>query len=166
MRRGPGSLHVADKGRRDLKYKMQTKRREFILWIEGFAFGLIILLGWLTEILRVPHFLFAEPAVANWGRPLLKTLVVVSVWTAVHIATRRLLNRLHHLEEYLRICAWCRKMDHEGEWMTIEDYFGSAFATKTSHGVCPECSRNLEKSVSGGRVATVRKEKIAQDDRG
>ena len=125
---------------------MKTKRRETILWVEGFGFGLIIVLAWMTEIMRLPHFIFAEPADFNWGRPLLKTAVILSVWAVVHLATRRLLERLHHLEEYLRICAWCRKMDHNGDWMTMEDYFGSAFATKTSHGVCPECSRMLETS--------------------
>src|SRR5688572_32586844 len=62
-----------------LRPRMQTKRREFILWIEGFAFGLIILLGWITEITRVPHFLFAEPAEIVWARPLLKTAVILCV---------------------------------------------------------------------------------------
>jgi hypothetical protein len=134
--------------------RQTEKRPEFILWIEGFAFGLIIVLGWLTEILRVPHFLFSEPAIINWGRPLLKTAVVLSVWGAVHLATRQLLKRLHHLEEYLRICAWCRKLSHDGEWMTMEEYFGSAFATKTSHGVCPQCARQMDQPGSHPRCET------------
>ena len=125
---------------------MKTKRREFILWIEGFGFGLMLLFTWLTEILHVPQTLFAEPWVTNWSRPLLRTLIISAVWAAVHIATRQLLKRLHHLEEYLRICAWCRKMDHSGHWVTMEEYFQSAFATHASHGVCPDCSRKLEKA--------------------
>jgi hypothetical protein len=28
---------------------------------------------------------------------------------------------------------------HEGEWLDMETYFKSKFATKTSHGMCPEC---------------------------
>ena len=124
---------------------MQTKRREIILWIEGIGFGSMIVMTWVTEIFHLPQVLFEEPWVTNLSRPLLRTLVIMCVWAAVHIATRRLLKRLHHLEEYLRVCAWCRKMDYEGEWITMENYFGSAFATKTSHGVCPECSRTLEK---------------------
>jgi hypothetical protein len=131
---------------------MAIKRREYILWIEAFAFGLIITLGWLTEIFRLPHYLFSEPEIINWARPLLKTAVVMSVWAAVHLATQRLLKRLHHLEEYLRMCAWCRKLEHGGAWMPLEDYFGSAFATKTSHGVCPECSHQLANSPCCVRV--------------
>ena len=136
------------------KPEMQARRRELILWIEGVGFGLIIVLGWLAEILGMPAILFSEPAVMNWSRPILKTAVILCVWAAVHIATRRLLKRLHHLEDYLRICAWCRKMDHEGKWVTMEDYFGSAFATRTSHGVCPECSQKLENSASRGKART------------
>jgi hypothetical protein len=124
---------------------VQTKRREIILWIEGIGFGSMIVMTWVTEIFHLPQFLFDEPWVTNLSRPLLRTLVIMCVWAAVHIATRRLLKRLHHLEEYLRVCAWCRKIDYEGEWITMENYLGSAFATKTSHGVCPECSRMLEK---------------------
>lgn len=122
---------------------MKTKRRELILWIEGIGFSLLIAFIWLTESLRVPHFLFSDPMAFHVGRPLLRSLVVMGVWLAVHLATRQLLKRLHHLEEYLRICAWCRKIGHEGEWMTMEEYFGSAFTTKTTHGMCPECSRRM-----------------------
>jgi hypothetical protein len=127
---------------------MKTKPREYILWIEGFGFGLLILFAWLTEILHAPHFLFAEPAVFNLGRPVMRSLVIVCVWLAVHLATRRLLKRLHHLEEYLLICAWCRRIGHEGEWRTMEEYFGSA--TKTTHGMCPECSRKMVPAVPRG----------------
>ncbi len=119
------------------------RRRESILWVEGIGFGSLILFAWLTEILRAPHFLFAESAEFNLGRALLRTCVILCIWLAVHLATRRLLKRLHHLEEYLKICAWCRKIGHEGEWKTIEDYFGSTLTTKASHGICPECSRTM-----------------------
>ena len=74
---------------------------------------------------------------------MLRTVVIACVWAVVHLATHRLLKRLHHLEEYRRVCAWCRKMDHQGKWVTMEDYFKTAFATHASHGVCPECSRTL-----------------------
>jgi hypothetical protein len=145
---------------------MQTKGRGFILWIEGLGFGLILVLAWLAEILGVPHYLFSEPTVIHWGRPLIKSVVIICVWAAVHISTRRLLKRLYYLEDYLRICAWCRKMDHDGAWVTMEDYFGSAFATKTSHGVCPECSGKLEKSGNFDNARRTRKSNVAQGHHG
>src|SRR5262245_14359761 len=93
--------------------KPQPRRREMILWIEGVGFGLIIALGWAAEMLQVPHLVFAESSGFNWARPVAKTVIVLAVWISVHVATRRLLARLHQLEEYLLICAWCRKIGHE-----------------------------------------------------
>jgi len=52
-----------------------------------------------------------------------------------------MLKRLHQLEEFLLVCSWCRKVGHEGKWLTMEEYFGSKFATETSHGICPECAK-------------------------
>jgi len=110
-----------------------------ILWIEAFGFSILIAFSWLTEVARIPHFLFDEPFTPNWHRALLRTIVIALIWTWVHRVTRRLLKRLHHLEEFLRICSWCRKVCHDGNWLTLEEYFNSRFATQTSHGMCPEC---------------------------
>jgi hypothetical protein len=97
------------------------------------------MMSWLTETLHIPHLIFGEPFTPNWHRALLRTVVLLAIWLWVHLLTRRLLKRLHHLEEYLRICGWCRKVCHEGEWLDMEKYFNSKFATKTSHGMCPVC---------------------------
>jgi hypothetical protein len=120
---------------------MKINRENSILWIEAFGFSFIIALSWLTEVLRIPHFIFSEPFTPNWHRAMLRTVVVALIWAWVHLATRRLLKHLHHLEEFLRICSWCHKVCHDGEWLDMEKYFNSKFATKTSHGMCPECLR-------------------------
>jgi hypothetical protein len=131
-----------------IEHRIKARSREYILWIEGIGFSLIIALIWSAEFLQMPHLLFSEPPTFLLGRALVRSLVILSVWAAVHLATRRLLKRLHQLEEYLLVCAWCRKIGHEGEWMTTEKYFGSAFSTLTTHGICPECSRTVKKSLA------------------
>ena len=73
-------------------------------------------------------------------RVLFRTVVILAIWLWVHLTTRRLLRRLYHLEEYLLICSWCRKVGYEGKWLSLEEYFGSRLNTETSHGICPECS--------------------------
>lgn len=123
---------------------MPSRRtRHAILWIEGIGFSLIIALTWLSEFTGAEHLMYAAPSGFIWWRPVLRTVVMAAIWAAMHFATRRLLKRLHALEEFLLVCSWCRKIGHDGRWMTTEDYFGSAFATETSHGVCPECSQRL-----------------------
>ena len=131
----------------------QTSGRS-ILKREAIAFSLIILLTWLAEIIYLPHLLYDEPAEFLWGRVLVRTAVILAVWAWVHFTTRRLLRRLHELEEFLLVCSWCRKVGHEGRWLTMEEYFGSKFETETSHGICPECASKVRSLPNGGRTAT------------
>jgi hypothetical protein len=124
-------------------FAMKSRKEHSILWIEGIGFSVLIALSWLTETARIPHYFFGEPFAANWHRAVLRTVVILLIWTWVHVATKRLLKRLHHLEEFLRICGWCRKVCHNGAWINLEQYFNSKFATSMTHGMCPEC---LEKA--------------------
>jgi len=110
-----------------------------ILWVEATAFSLLIILSWLTELFRFPHLVFGEPFTPNWTRATLRTIVILFIWLWVFLGTRKLLRRLHYLEEFVRVCSWCRKVSHEDEWLEMESYFNSKFDTKTSHGMCPDC---------------------------
>ena len=104
------------------------------------GFCLMLLFVWVAEIVGVPHHFFGEPPGFVLTRVLFRTVVILAIWLWVHLTTRRLLRRLNHLEEYLLICSWCRKVGHEGKWLSLEEYFGSRLNTETSHGICPECS--------------------------
>ena len=114
-----------------------------ILRAEAIGFSSIIVLSWLTELIRLPYLLFAESFTPNWERALLRTVVVLAVWRWVHVGTRRILQRLHYLEEFLLVCSWCRRIGHEGKWVSTEKYFGSQFDMQTTHGMCPECSEKM-----------------------
>lgn len=127
---------------------MATKRPthlygKFILRGQTIGFCTLIALMWLVELLRIPQLLYGETSMEfAWLRACGRSLVVLLVWWPVHVTTKRLLQRLHQLEEFLLICSWCRKVGHQGEWLTMEDYFDSKFSTETSHGICPACAKN------------------------
>ena len=118
-----------------------------ILWVEAIAFSLLIVMSWLTEILGIPHLLYGEDFTPDWRRASLRTLVILMIWLWVFSATRKLLKRLHYLEEFVRVCSWCRKVSHEEEWLEMEKYFNSKFDTKTSHGMCPDCLRKKKEEI-------------------
>lgn len=127
-----------------------TKTRQrwnSILWIEVCGFSLLIVLSWVTEAIRIPHFIFGEPFTPNWLRAALRTVVILLIWLWVHRATKRLLKRLYYLEDFLRVCGWCRKICCDGEWVPMEKYFNSQFSTRTTHGMCPECLKNSVKVI-------------------
>jgi len=111
-----------------------------ILWKIGIGFSVIIMLTWLVELIRLPHLMYDEPDEFNWFRVVFRTLILLSIWAWIHVTCRRLLQRLHQLEDTLRVCAWCRKVGHHNEWLSMEDYFDSKFKTETTHGICPECA--------------------------
>jgi len=110
-----------------------------ILWVEAIAFFSIIVLSWLTEVIRIPHLLYGESFTPNYHRAILRTVVIFFIWLWVHLSTKRLLRRLHYLEEFLRVCSWCRKVSYGDQWIEMEKYLKSKFSTKTSHGMCPDC---------------------------
>ncbi|MGV3530737.1 MAG: hypothetical protein ACO1QR_00095 [Chthoniobacteraceae bacterium] len=105
------------------------------------GFLAILALCWLVELLQLPHLLFGEDAGFNWLRILFRTGAVLAVWAWVHFTTKPLLARLHHLEEFIHVCSWCRKFGHQGNWIAMEDYFDKRLRTRTSHGICPECAQ-------------------------
>lgn len=143
-----------------LRFVKQIKDKEnSILWVEAIGFTLLIALCWVTELVRLPQFLFGEAFTPDWRRAVLRTVVLLLVWAWVHAATKRLLKRLHYLEDFLRICSWCRKVCYDGKWLMMEHYFDSKFATRTSHGMCPEC---MEKSVQELKQRKKTEEKARQ----
>lgn len=118
----------------------RTKARwNTILWIEAFGFSILIALSWLTEAVHIPHLIFKESFTPNLHRAELRSIVILLVWFAVNRSTRRLLERLHYLENFTRMCGWCRKIHCEGQWVPVEQFLKSQFASRTSHGMCPEC---------------------------
>jgi hypothetical protein len=72
----------------------------------------------------------------------------------MEITDDRLKTTLHELEQkvqqiktlsgLLPICASCKKIrDDRGYWNTIEVYFEAHSEAEFSHGICPDCAKNL-----------------------
>jgi hypothetical protein len=118
-----------------------------IYWIEAIGFSMIIALAWANESIGLPGIIWGGPEAPNWHEAVLETCITSLVWLAVHIVTRKLMTRLRYLEEFLRVCAWCRKIGFKSEWIPMEEYFDRHLATKTSHGICPECARKLSNGI-------------------
>jgi hypothetical protein len=114
-----------------------------ILWCENLGFLTIILLSWANEIFDLPRRLFGGTTEMNWREAGTETIVVAIVWLAVSLLTRKLLARLHYLEDFLRICSWCRNVAVGKDWVPIEQYFGRNFGIQASHGACPDCAKKM-----------------------
>jgi hypothetical protein len=119
---------------------METKMvGRTVLWFEIAAFGLLIALSWADELLGLPALLFGGSHQPDFREAGLETIVILAVAIPIVIRTRRVIARLFYLEGFLRVCAWCQKVEHRGAWVPIAEYFQQRFETQTSHGMCPSC---------------------------
>ena len=125
---------------------MRVRRRgSRVIWYECLGFGLILFLSWLNKLVDLPHLLVGGEAHASrWRDSTIETVLILLIWAFVISITKRLVERLTYLEGLLRICAWCRRVGHDGKWMRLEDYFAEGLQIGTTHGVCPDCMTKFE----------------------
>jgi len=117
----------------------QSKTKRILLY-EGLGFLFLILLSWLDELISLPQLIFGEvPHPGSIHEAIIETVAIAAVGIIVLFFTKRLMQRLFYLEDFLRVCAWCRKIGYDGKWITLEDYFDQGFGIQTSHGMCAEC---------------------------
>ena len=118
------------------------KTQSRILWYQALGFIVIIALSWMDEFVSLPNVLFGGPATTpNWHEAALETAVALAVWLPVFLVTRKLLQRLYHVERFIRVCAWCRRIGDGDKWMPMEEYFAKGFDQRTSHAICLDCAK-------------------------
>lgn len=125
-----------------------------IVLFQNIGFLAVIVLCYLNELLQLPSLIFSGHAfVIVYRRSTLEMLLFLAVWLLVSSSTRRLLKRVQHLEEFMRVCAWCRRIDYKGRWMPLEDFLQEGFDTPTTHGICHECLVKQQAAISQARAA-------------
>ena len=83
----------------------------------------------------------------NWRRVIWETIAIVAVWVGVNFATSRILLRLQRLEDFLRVCAWCKKVEHDEQWVPFEQFLDRGLNTRATHGMCPHCASQFAAGV-------------------
>jgi hypothetical protein len=125
-----------------------------IVVYQNVGFLAVIILCFLDELLQLPSLIFSgRPFVVLYRRPTLEMLLFLAVWLLVSNSTRRLLKQVRQLEDFLRVCSWCRRIDYKGEWMPLEEFMEQGFDTPTTHGICPECLRQKKDALEKERRA-------------
>lgn len=63
---------------------------------------------------------------------------------------REALGNVRTLSGLLPVCASCKRIRNEGgDWEVMESYLGRKSEAEFSHGICPECARQLYPEVTG-----------------
>ena len=111
-----------------------------IILYELSGFLAIILLVWLNELVDIPHYLFGAPATpVNVVEGLIETVAFLACGAVVIYQSRRLIRQIRYLEGFLHVCAFCRKINVEDDWIPLESYLKQRSEVQISHSFCPEC---------------------------
>jgi hypothetical protein len=115
-----------------------------------------------NEILDIPHYVFNDSPTLYSQRvgEILIELVIFFIVTTIQILLfKRLNNQIKVLEGFIPICANCKKIRNtEDQWEQMEKYISQHSFARFSHGICPDCARQLYPDFNTDKM------KIAQID--
>jgi hypothetical protein len=133
--------------------EMKSQFSKVVLY-QNLGFLAVIVICYLNELLQLPSLIFSNhPFAFVYRRSTLELLLFLAVWLLVSRSTYRLMKRLRQLEDFLRVCAWCRRIDFKGEWMPLEEFMEQGFDTPTTHGICPDCLRERKEALARSKEA-------------
>jgi hypothetical protein len=113
-------------------------RRILALEFAGFQFVLLVI--WLDEFFDLESRVRGLPLQPiNWFHFLLETGSVVVLMMVVMASTFWLFREIRRLESFVMVCSWCKKVRHDGQWISFEQFLEMHHESATSHGMCPEC---------------------------
>jgi len=120
---------------------------------QNLGFLVIILLCFLDDWLHLPSLIFSgHPFAFVYRRSTVDILLVLAVWFLVSRSTHRILKRVHYLEKFMRVCAWCRRIHYKDQWMPLEEFMQEGFDTPTTHGICKECLQKQQTAIDRAKV--------------
>jgi len=120
---------------------MSRKMVERLVIVSQVAgFSLIIVLLWIDEVFDVPCRVFgAQATPINWIESIIETVGILFLAAVTVTISSRNIKKIKYLEGFLPVCAFCKRIRVEGEWIPIEVYLSDHADVTFSHGFCPEC---------------------------
>jgi len=108
--------------------------------VEAGLFMMVMMVLWLDEFIDLPYrFLGAPKTPYRPQEYILETASVLVVEIVTVTITLIILRKLRQNEKFLRVCAWCRKIWVDGEWVNLEEYAVRQHSLRSTHGICDVC---------------------------
>jgi hypothetical protein len=135
-----------------------------VLRVQSVGFLAIIAFSWFNESVDLRSLIFGNhPYISDYRESALEMLLVLAVWFLVVGATRRVIQRVHYLEGFPRVCAWCHHISFKSRWVRMEEFLKREFDTPTTHGICPSCAQKQKAAILEARkAATDRHTRVEQ----
>jgi len=144
--------------------KKNSQLTKIVLY-QNLGFLGVIILCFLDDLLKLPSLIFSNhPFAFLYRQSTLEMLLVLGVWFLVSMSTHRVLERVRYLEKFMRVCAWCRRINYHEEWMRLEEFMQQGFDTPTTHGICAECLQRQKEAIERARQRRKNAEKAEKRD--
>lgn len=119
--------------------------RAALFW-HALGFVMILVLTWADQLFGLFSHLLGSPATEiDIRETLLKTGLISALWIFAAYKLYKLVSRLSYLENFLIVCAWCRKIEKDEQWLSLEEHFEKRNGGEVSHGICPDCRGKFAK---------------------
>ncbi len=118
-----------------------------LLW-QSLGFLIVVVLTWSDAIFDLAHVILGLPhRDVDINRTAITTGVLLLLWMFSAYKIYLVVSRLSYLESFLHVCAWCRKIEHDNRWLSLEAHFAQKTGGQVSHGICPECAAKVSQQV-------------------
>ena len=119
-----------------------------LIW-HGLGFVTLLVLTWCDSLFDLAHYLAGfPPRTADIGEIVIKSGVIVLLWIGSAYKLYLIVSRLSYLENFLRVCAWCRRIEHQSRWLSLEEHFQQRTGAMVSHGICPKCAERFKQDIA------------------
>jgi hypothetical protein len=109
-----------------------------------------------NEILDIPHYVFNDAPTSysqRFGEIIIELFIFFIVTTIQILLFKKLYKRIRVLEGFIPICANCKKIRNtEDQWEQMEKYISQHSMARFSHGICPDCARQLYPDLYNGKM--------------
>ena len=119
----------------------------YIAFWQFLTFIILIMLVWINELSDGSSLFFKEPQHEfSIFRVFILTIAVLI--TAIITVGNTYLQQRRVIKSMISICSNCQRVRINNEvWEKIEEYIGERSLLTFSHGLCPECTKELVKSI-------------------
>ena len=110
--------------------------------ISGGTLGLSLLLAFTSW----GHAL--SPAVANVLQLANVGISGIALALTATIARRELRHDSPALDQLITVCAWTRRVQWQGRWISFEEYLAKRFDLRCTHGICEEAAERMREDMA------------------
>lgn len=115
-----------------------------LLLIQAAGFVLVLMAIWADELLDIPGWIFHAPeSPPRWAEIWFETAVIGALAVVALGVSARLLREVRELRSMVAVCAWCRRVRVDGQWVPFEQFLLSE-QKRPTHGVCDRCMAAME----------------------